>query len=76
MPKQVPAPTPESEWEETSKIQDIGEGYREAVNWRHQSNLLQALVPSVVPGGQGSYLVRLVGLEESPGFIGWRKVRE
>lgn len=39
-----------------------GEGYREAVNWRHQSNLLQAVVPNIVAGGQGSYLVRLMGL--------------
>lgn len=75
-PKQVPAPTPESEWKETSKTQDKGKGFREAINWQHQSNLLQALVPNIMPGGQGSYLVGLMGLEDSPGFIGLRKVGE
>lgn len=62
--------TTESELEETSKLQDFGERYREAINWRHQSNLPQALVPNIVPVGLGSYLVKLVGLGDSPGFIG------
>lgn len=75
-PKQVPVPTPEPEWEETSKTQDKGTGFREAINWKHQSNLPQALVPNSMPEGQGNYLVRLMGLEDSPGFIGLRKVRE
>lgn len=68
--------TPESEWEGTSKTQDKSKGFRDAINCWHESNLLQALVPNIMPRGQDSYLVGLIGLKDSPELTGLRKVRE